>query len=132
MTVKANKTELRALLARAHEAGHRAATTVVPNPMIVRKDSITVNGVPALDRDYFVSEGACGFAWVVVKPGTSALAKLMKAEHGARIRGWGGGGMELWVGDYGQSVTRKAAYADAYAKVLTDAGYRAYPGSRLD
>ena len=36
------------------------------------------------------------------------------------------------VSQYGQSLEKKEAFANAYAEVLSDAGVRAYVDSRMD
>lgn len=120
-----------ALWAAAEAAGMAAGLAVRPNVMIVRQDSILVNGEPALDRDYVVPEGACGFAWVVVRPGNCAFAKWAKVNKGGSKHYYGG--MQVkWVGEFNQSVERKAAYAYAFADVLQAAGIQATADSRLD
>jgi hypothetical protein len=43
-----------------------------------------------------------------------------------------GGGYALSVQDFNQSLTRKEAYAHAFAKVLNDHGITAYTDSRMD
>ena len=40
--------------------------------------------------------------------------------------------VEIWVGEFNQSVTRKEAYAQAFAEVLREAGVTAYASSRKD
>ncbi len=42
------------------------------------------------------------------------------------------GGWEIAVHEGGQSIELKSAYAHAFAKVLQEAGLKAYAGSRLD
>jgi len=74
----------------------------------------------------------CGFAWVNIKPGTSALARELKSRGDARKSYYGG--VDVW--DPGKSMTQnmsaKEAGAQAFAKVLQDAGYKAYMMSRMD
>jgi hypothetical protein len=42
------------------------------------------------------------------------------------------GGYEIWVREFGQSVDRKYAFAQAFAQVLGKYGIEASAGSRLD
>jgi hypothetical protein len=119
---------------RAHAAGHAAAIGHNPRPMIVRSCDIQINGRNVVDVPGQIvaveSEGACGFAWVKVRPANCSFARWA-----AKERGWStsyGGGLELWISAYGQSVERKTAYAEAFARVLCEAGINAYAGSRLD
>lgn len=112
-----------ALFAKAHTAGHAAATACVPDPMVV-VDS-------ARCECYHVSDGVCGFAWINIKPGGSAFARFLKARSLARTDSYYGG-VTVWAGDYGQSMERKEAYARAFAAVLREAGINAYSHSRMD
>jgi hypothetical protein len=41
-------------------------------------------------------------------------------------------GLMIWVSEGNQSYDRKRAYAEAYARVLNEAGIKAYANSRLD
>lgn len=74
---------------------------------------------------------ACGFAWVNIKPGTSRFARWLKKKNYARTDSYYGG-VTYWVATRTQCVMKKESYARAMAKVLTDAGFRAYAQSRLD
>lgn len=117
--------ELEDLFAKAREAGLKAGMEVVPTPMIVREE------FPNPGRTYApVMDGVCGFAWVTIKPGTCRAARMAKQLMQCH-RGYHGG-VEIWVSDFNQSLTRKEAYATAFARVLRDAGIQAYPGSRMD
>jgi alpha-beta hydrolase superfamily lysophospholipase len=72
----------------------------------------------------------CGFAWVTLRPANSSFAIWAK-----KNRDWKpayGGGMQLWVSAYNQSMKRKEAYATAFANVLYASGIKAYAGSRMD
>ena len=42
------------------------------------------------------------------------------------------GGWYVSVREFNQSLTRKEAYANAYAKVLSEVGMRCYVDSRMD
>lgn len=114
--------EMRDLVARAHEAGMKAGMEVNPTPMTL------VNR--ASGETFVVSEGPCGFAWINVRPGGSRFARFLKAEGIARSAY--GGGVDIWVSEFNQSHTRKAAYAAAYSRVLQMAGIKAYSQERLD
>lgn len=112
---------MKALFAAADAAGKAAAAAVVPRPMIVIGDGRVYE--PVMD-------GVCGFAWVKIRPGNSAAAKFAKANYGASASY--SGGVDIWVSAYNQSMVRKEAYANAFAKVLRDAGINAYGDSRMD
>ncbi len=126
------KTQMKALTKAAHAAGDKAAREVVPAPMRVVQRANPLDDASVITKDYGVySEGMCGFAWVSIKPGTSSFARWMKSTGAARADSYAGG-VTLWVSGYGQSWTRKSAYASAYANVLREAGVTAYAGDRLD
>lgn len=112
------------LLAKANQAGVFAAKAVIPTPMIVSG----YENEPVMD-------GPCGFAWVNFKMKGGLGRKfgrwLIDNDH-ARKDSYNGG-VTIWISDYNQSVTRKAAHASAMAAVLHEAGIEnAYADSRLD
>ena len=108
-----------ALYAQADAAGTLAAEDAVPTPMVVGSETQPFSGVIDYTKPtYFVSEGLCGFAWVKFK-GNTAFGRLAK-KTGKASKAYGGG-LQVWVSGFGQSVTRKSAYAQAFATVLTEA-----------
>lgn len=110
---------------RAVAAGLAAGNKTVPIPMNV------IGGPPGeTPKIYHVADGMCGFAWIVIKPGNCPLANWLKATGRATLHY--GGGVNIWISDYNQSVARKEDHAHAMAQVFVDAGYRAYADSRLD
>lgn len=126
--------EFSELYHRAHAAGMAALLVKVPTPMIVRRDAVQVNGEPALDGDYFVPQGPCGFAWIEVYPGNCSFANWLKKNGKARKKYQGG--VSIWVSEGEQSVELKEAYARAFAAVLKAANIPGvkgiYANSRLD
>jgi len=120
--------DLATLFETAHAAGMAAGTGVVPMPMVVTP--VDIFDRPTGPSYAPIMDGVCGFAWITIRPGNSRAAKFAKANLGARP-GYHGG-MEIWVSYFNQSMTRKESYAHAFAKVLTDAGFTAYAGSRMD
>ena len=111
----------------AHDAGHQAATTIIPTPMVV------VGRDPETGRTYEyepIADGVCGFAWIWFKSNTS-WARW--AKKNLRVGKGYPNGLRIWVNDYRQSLTRKEAYAEAYAKVLREElGIEAYGMGRMD
>ena len=107
---------------KAHEAGMRAVEELIVRPMIVQDGS----------REYFVADGACGFAWVTIRPGNSKLARAAKQYAGARAAY--GGGVQIRISAFNQSIAKKEAYAGAYAAALRGltGETRIYAESRLD
>ena len=105
----------------AHAAGMKAAAACVPNAMVV---------IGAGGERYAIADGACGFAWIVIKPANSAFANWMK-KNGKASKHYAGG-VSWWVGEFNQSMEKKEAYAYAAAAVLREAGIKAYSESRMD
>ncbi len=113
------------LFRKAYLAGVDAGEGCQPSEMVVR--STDLNGKVTL---HHIPEGPCGFAWIVIRPGNCAAANYAKKHLGASKHYYGG--IQIWVGEYNQSYERKMAHADAYARVLKDAGIKASSGGRLD
>lgn len=112
------------LIKFAHEEGMAALNATCPTPMIV------TGGAPGeTPKSWYIEEGACGFAWVEFA-GNTAFGRWAKKAGVARPHY--PKGLSVWVSEGGQSIDRKEAYARAFARVLNDAGIRAYAGSRLD
>ena len=119
------------LYTSAVAAGMRALAACKPEPMVIGSAVGLSNRIDTTQPIYIVDDGACGFAWVNVKPGNSAFAKwLVKNGHARKDSYYGG--VTVWVTEGGQSIGKKEAYANVFARVLTDAGIRAYAASRLD
>ena len=117
---------------QAREAGLVAGAGSKPTPMVVGSPTTPFgNDIDQTKPTYFVEDGVCGFAWINVKPGTSAFAKYLVKSGKARSDSYYGG-VTIWVGEYNQSMQRKEAYAHAFAKILSDNGIKAYAASRMD
>lgn len=127
-----NNYEFSTIYNNAHVAGLKAVKTVTPTPMVVGSPTnLFGNDIDYSKKTYFVEGGVCGFAWIIIKPGTSKFAKWMKENGYAHTNSYEGG-ISMWVSDFGQSYERKMAYARAFADSLTDAGIKAYSNGRLD
>ena len=117
-----------AVYAKARAAGLVAGGAVRPAPMVVSEASLFGGPVPG-GKNWYVPEGACGFAWVSFK-GNSEFGRWAK-KAGVASKGYPSG-LRIWVGEFNQSVDRKAACAEAIAKVLNENGISAYADSRMD
>jgi hypothetical protein len=139
MATKITPSAMRAIIREAEAASHKAATDCMPVPMVVYERG-GLDGTSPIKKVYEpVMDGVCGFAEIIVHPATTRFARYLKAHYGETYRGQPlmahigyYGGLTLWVCDYNQSMTRKAAYADAYAAVLVENGLKAYGTSRMD
>jgi len=115
----------------AIEAGVVAGRDAVPEPMVV-KDTQS-------DRNWYVSEGPCGFAWVEFKGNTKfarAVKRIFEGKDRNGLVSYGNAyptGKQLWITAFGQSYDRKSAMAGAIARVLRERGYAdVWAGGRLD
>lgn len=116
--------EFEKLWEEAKADGYVAGTDAIPTPMIVS----------GYEHEP-VMGGACGFAWVNFK-----MAKGLGRKFGRWLcdNGYGRkdnyyGGCTIWIGDHGQSMTRKEAHAHAMAATLQRAGIEdAHGMSRMD
>ncbi len=119
------------LLERAHLMGMDAGRRVGVTPMVVGTPTELFGNEIDWDKTtYHVSDGVCGFAGVVIKPARGKFVSYLKS-LGMGYKHYYGG-WYVSVREFGQSMTRKEAYADAFAKVLTEEGVRCYVDSRMD
>ena len=126
------KRECARIYKEADAAGCAAAEAAIPTPMIVGTPTTPLgNDIDFKKQTYFVSEGACGFAWVKIYPARGAFVTYLKKAGIGSTNSYAGG-YDIWVRGYGQSVTRKEAYAQAFAAVLRSYGINCYGESRLD
>lgn len=127
-------TDFQTIYQEAHEAGMKAGDNSIPIPMIVGQEtSLFSNKIDYTKPTYVVNDGACGFAWVNIKPGNCAFANWLKKNDLASTDSYYGG-VSLWVSEFNQSVTRKAAYAAAFVEVVRkyNVAKKIYSASRLD
>ena len=126
-----SKVHCEKLLERAHLMGMDAGRRVGVTPMIVGSPSTPFGSdIDYSKKTYFVEDGVCGFAGVVIKPARGKFVSYLKSIGIGNKHYYGG--YYVSVREFGQSLTRKEAYADAYAKVLREAGFKCYVDSRMD
>mgnify|MGYP001268878037 CR=1 FL=1 len=117
------------LIMAAQTAGLAAGNAAHCTAMAVGTAIGLSNTIDESKPVYVLNDGVCGFAWVSFK-GNTPFGRYMKKVGQARKAY--GGGLQVWVGAFGQSMTRKEAYASAYAATLRAAGIDAYSDSRMD
>ena len=121
------------ILALADASGRLAAEQCVPTPMVVVQHKNPWDETSEITKVWEpVADGVCGFDWVTIKPANSAFANFLKKKERFQTHKGYHGGLELWVGGYGQSMARKEAYARAFARILTENGIKARAESRMD
>lgn len=111
----------KALHDKAHAAGLAAAEAHIPTPFGL------TDGV----NNFVLEGGACGFAWVVIRPGNCSYALWAKKNIPLTDKHYYGG-VSTWCPLGTQSMTTKEEYCRAYAAVLSEAGIKAHMGSRID
>ena len=119
------------LFLRADAAGRAAADATRPRAMIVEQHADVTDDSSPVSQSWYVPDGVCGFAWVSVRPGTSAFARWL-VRHGVGTADRYAGGVTVWIRDYRQSYELKSAHAHAMAEVLRAAGFKATAHDRLD
>ena len=113
--------------------GALAAQACTPIPMVVEEHASPFDDKSPVVQQWFEPNGVCGFAWVVIKPGTSSFAKWLIRNNHAKPHYYGG--VQIWIGGYGQCYQKKVAHAYAMAAYLNQIkikGVRAYAQDRLD
>jgi len=126
----------------AQRAGEKAMKACVPTPMVVQQHENMLDDNSSVTKEWFVSDGVCGYAWVVVK----CKGKGVKFINALKRAGLAGGensfkvfthssyykGFYYHVDAGNQSYELKTAYAHAFAEVLSKYEIPCYSGSRLD
>lgn len=112
------------LLKQAEDAGIKAGLEIIPTPVFF-KDAQS-------GQTFDSADGACGFAWVNIRPARGKFVNYLKKIGKGNSSYQGGYDVYVRSIELGQSITRKEAYAEAFAKVLKDWGIKCYATSRLD
>lgn len=115
---------------QAHQAGNAAVQSATVVPMIVSQKANPLNDNSETIREWFVDDGVCGFASVIVKPANSKFAKYL-VQTGLGRKSYTGG-CAMSIRDFNQSLQKKETYAYAFASVLNANGINAYVESRMD
>lgn len=126
----------------AVKAGEEALSRCKPQPMVVCQHSNMVDDSSPVEQSWFVEGGVCGFAWITVGCKSGKARQFINALKKAGYAGddvglpFGKdsyyGGYKYWVGYGGQSMERKIAFANAFAKVLEKNGIECCVDSRMD
>lgn len=121
---------IESIFIQAHNAGNVAVSQATITPMVVQQRANPLNDASELVREYFVDDGVCGFASVIVKPANCKFAKYLVANR-LGYKSYTGG-VAMSVHDFNQSLQKKETYAYAFAKVLAENGINAHVNSRID
>jgi len=114
--------------AAAQAAATKAGAKCKPTPMLAQQIN-PFSGAAVKTYDP-VMDGACGFAWVNIRPANSPFARWLKQQNvGCKSHH---GGWDVSIHAFDQSHARKTAAAHAMAAVLRAADIKAYAYDRLD
>jgi len=121
--------DFQAIYDEAQTAGMEAGNKAIPAPMVVQEHSNMMDDKSPVKQEWYVAEGVCGFAWVNVKDRVFGqwLKDMGYGDHDSYYRG-----VTIWCSQFGQSMQRKEAWAQAFAEVLTKHNIRSYSQSRMD
>jgi hypothetical protein len=120
----------KAVYDEAHAAGMAAVEKLTVVPMIVQDHANPLDDNSPVTKEYFVADGVCGFASIVVRPGTCSFAKWLTKNELAGPHYYGG--VSIPVHYFNQSLQRKETYAHAFAEVLNKHGIKSRADSRMD
>ena len=123
------KNQCHDIYVEAYEAGLNAGKDV-DTPKFIIGDAIGLSDEIDFSKKTYVLDGLCGFAWVNISPARGAFVNYLKSREIGR-KGYYGG-YEISVREFGQSVDRKYAFAQAFVEVLGKYGIEAFAGNRLD
>ena len=127
---KPNYKAMADLYKKARDAGLAAGAAAKPVPMVVQAVDGFGPNARVIKTYEPVMDGVCVFAWIKMRPARGAFYDYCKANDLGRKDY--DGGWSIWVGDFNQSMERKERYAGAFARVLEEAGIKAYSMSRMD
>lgn len=105
-----------------------------PTPMVVYETHGLTDIPKENGKAWYVSDGVCGFAWIVVQPGNCSFARWLAKNnigHKAYEGGWAIPSHVL-VPNETQSYERKMSAVQAAAQVLRAHGIKCRPVARLD
>ena len=109
--------EFASIVAEADAAGKAAVAKLNVVPMVVGQHANQMDDNSPVVKQWFVADGVCGFASVHLGPANKPFAKYL-VNFGPAKKDSYNGGIYIWIGDYGQSMQKKEAYARAYADVI--------------
>ena len=124
------KTQCKKIYVEAYEAGLAAGKDAETPKFVVGTPTTALGNDIDFKKKTYILDGLCGFAWVNISPARGAFVNWLKTQ-GIGSKGYYGG-YEIWVREFGQSVDRKSAFAQAFVEVLEKYGIEAFAGSRLD
>ena len=124
------KRECARIYKEAYEAGLLAGKDADTPQFVVGSPTTALGSDIDFSKKTYILDGLCGYAWVNISPARGAFVTYLKSIDVGR-KGYYGG-FEVSVREFGQSVDRKYAFAQAFAEILGKYGIQASAGSRLD
>ena len=131
-TLVIKKASVDEIYREAYAAGLKAGHEVQVTPMVVGTETTPFsNIIDNTKQTYFIEGGVCGFAWVKIRPARGKFVQFLKDKDLGYQNSYEGG-YDLSCREFGQSLTRKEAFVNAFAEVLRNYGIDAYGQSRID
>lgn len=131
-TLEIKKASVDEVYREAYAAGLKTGNEVQVTPMVVGTETSPFsNIIDETKQTYFVEGGVCGFAWIKISPARGKFVQWLKQNKIGSTSTYEGG-YTIWCHEFGQSLTRKEAFVQAFAKVLREYGINAYGQSRID
>ena len=124
------KYDWNAIYLEAKEAGVKAGDACTPIGMRVVQHTNMLDDSSPIAQSWDIPDGVCGFASVVIKPGTCSFAKWLIKNKLGGAQYYGGVGFS--ISEHRQSLQRKEAHASAVCEILSKYGINCYVDSRMD
>ena len=123
-----------AIYLKAYSVGQNAGKESRPTPVVFYEADLLDRPI---GKSYYEAEGVCGFAGVEVRPASYAGKKDCEFVRYCRSNkiGYYSDYNKCWYipcHEYGQSMQRKEAFAEAFAQVLKENGIQANATSRME
>ena len=115
----------------ANRLAHEAVVGATIVPMTVCEADVLTGEPLKGGQSWFVPDGPCGFAWIVVRPATGRFARWLKSENIGRYGSYERG-IVIWISQYNQSIQKKSIHAWKLAETLRSFGINARAYDRMD
>ncbi len=119
------------LYAEAVRRGQDAGEQCIPVPMVVEQHVNPLDDNSPVRRSWEVSDGVCGFAWVLFPDCRKPFVKwLLDVGHAGKR--YGKPGATIWIMSHNQSMARKMAHATTMRDYFASVGIECSSHSMID
>jgi hypothetical protein len=125
--------DVEAILLNAIGVAIREAESITPTPMMVAQHTNPLDDHSPVDKAWYVSEGVCGFGYVLVPDARKRVTKeLIKTGHFRYSEYNKAASMSAGTWTQSQSYERNVKFATTVCRELREHGIECYVESRLD